>query len=164
LPIVTLRYFSVYGPRQRPDMGYFKFIRAILNDEPITIFGDGHQVRGNTYVTDCVEATILAARAPAGEIYNIGGGEAASVWDILARLEMLTGRKTRIRHAPARLGDQKQTGAATGKISSHLGWMPRTTLDDGLARQLAWQECELTTLDEPVSMRIVDAPPMVAAL
>jgi nucleoside-diphosphate-sugar epimerase len=105
LPVVVLRYFSVYGPRQRPDMGYHKFIDALLRDEPITVFGDGHQVRGNTYVADCVEATALAAAAPPGEVYNVGGGEPASVWDILRHLEALAGRPARVRQEAARPGD-----------------------------------------------------------
>jgi nucleoside-diphosphate-sugar epimerase len=141
--VVYLRYFSVYGPRQRPDMGYFKFINAFLRDEPITVCGDGQQVRGNTYVADCVEATMMAAEAPAGEIYNIGGGQAASVWDILQQLEMLAGRKPRIRQVPARPGDQRQTRAVTARITAQLGWKPRTTLEVGLARQWAWQEWDL---------------------
>jgi nucleoside-diphosphate-sugar epimerase len=78
LPLVVLRYFSVYGPRQRPDMGYHRFIRALLCGEPVTVYGDGMQVRGNTYVGDCVAATVAAAEAPVGETYNVGGGEAAS--------------------------------------------------------------------------------------
>jgi nucleoside-diphosphate-sugar epimerase len=146
LPVVILRYFSVYGPRQRPDMGYHKFIRALINDEPITVFGDGHQVRGNTYVDDCVEATALAAQARPGETYNVGGGEPATVWDVIQRLELLAGRKARVRRAPPRPGDQLLTGAVTAKITADLGWSPRTSLNDGLARQFAWQEW-----DEPAA-------------
>src|SRR5262249_56074640 len=78
LPLVVLRYFSVYGPRQRPDMGYHRFIAALLRDEPITVFGDGNQVRGNTYIDDCVAATIAAAAAFPGETFNLGAGETAS--------------------------------------------------------------------------------------
>jgi nucleoside-diphosphate-sugar epimerase len=139
LPLVVLRYFSVYGPRQRPDMGYHKFIHALLRDEPITVYGDGHQARGNTYVADCVEATALAVEAPAGEVYNVGGGETASVWEVIRRLEPLAGRKARVRQEPARPGDQRHTAAATGKIAAQLGWVARTSLDEGLARQWAWQ-------------------------
>src|SRR5262249_1245751 len=77
LPLVVLRYFSVYGPGQRPDMGYNRFIHALLTGEPITVCGDGLQVRGNTYIEDCVEATVRAAEALPGETYNVGGGETA---------------------------------------------------------------------------------------
>jgi nucleoside-diphosphate-sugar epimerase len=143
LPVVALRYFSVYGPRQRPDMGYHKFIRALLRDEPITVCGDGQQVRGNTYVDDCVAATVAAAEAPVGEVYNVGGGEAATVWDILRLLEGISGRQARVRQEPARPGDQRYTCADTGKLRHHLGWEPRTRLADGLARQWDWQAREL---------------------
>jgi len=134
-------------------MGYHKFINALLNDEPIVVYGDGQQARGNTYVADCVEATVLAADAPPGEIYNVGGGEAASVWDVLQRLEMLAGRKARTRTEPPRPGDQRHTRARTAKIAHQLGWKPRTSLDEGLARQWAWQEwdsIEDETLPESV--------------
>ncbi len=140
LPLVVLRYFSVYGPRQRPDMGYYRFIQALLKNETIEIYGDGHQVRGNTYVGDCAEATIAAVKAPPGEIYNLGGGETASVWEILAKLEKLTGRKALVRSAPARAGDQRSTFADTGKLRRHIGWEAQTPLDEGLAAQLAWQK------------------------
>lgn len=139
LPVVVLRYFSVYGPGQRPDMGYHKFIRAMLANEPLTVNGDGQQVRGNTYVDDCVEATVRALGAPEGETYNVGGGEAASVWDVLGKLERLLGRKALVRREPARPGDQRHTTADTAKLQRHLGWRPVVGLDEGLARQVEWQ-------------------------
>jgi nucleoside-diphosphate-sugar epimerase len=139
LPLVVLRYFSVYGPRQRPDMGYFRFIDALLHGRAVTVNGDGHQVRGNTYVSDCVAATAAALEAPRGELYNVGGGETASVWDILARLEAITASKAIVRREPTRPGDQRITGADTARLLSHLGWQPRVGLDEGLARQVAWQ-------------------------
>ncbi len=140
LPLVALRYFSVYGPRQRPDMGYWKFIQAILTDQPIMVYGDGRQVRGNTYISDCVEATIRAVSCPPAEVYNIGGGEAADVWDILHRIERLTGRKAVTRQEPARAGDQRYTFADTGKLQRHTGWQPQVSLDDGLRQQIDWQK------------------------
>ncbi len=139
VPLVVLRYFSVYGPRQRPDMAYHKFVAALLRDEPITVFGDGQQVRGNTYIADCVAATVAAIAAPVGETYNVGGGEAATVWDILRKFERLAGRPARVKQAPERPGDQRYTFADTTKLRRHLGWEPRTSLDDGLARQWEWQ-------------------------
>jgi nucleoside-diphosphate-sugar epimerase len=162
LPMVTLRYFSVYGPRQRPDMGYHAFIRAMLRDEPVTVCGDGEQIRGNTYVSDCVEATVAAATAPAGEIYNVGGGEAASVWDVLRLLEMLAGRPPRVVRAPARPGDQRQTLANTDKITTQLGWRPRTTLADGLARQWEWQSRELLPKVELAQVKRSARPALVS--
>lgn len=155
LPLVTLRYFSVYGPRQRPDMAYNRFLRALLRDEPIEVFGDGQQVRGNTFVTDCVEATVAALEAPVGEVYNVGGGESAAVLDVIHRLEEITGRKAVVTFKSPRLGDQRQTFADTTKIRSHLRWQPRTRLDDGLARQWQWQSGLDAELFDP-------APPALA--
>jgi len=142
LPLVVLRYFSVYGPRQRPDMGYHRFVQALLASQPVTVCGDGMQVRGNTYVADCVEATVAAVQAQAGETYNIGGGEAVSVWDVLRKLEVLTGRRADVRQEAARPGDQRYTCADTTKIFRHLGWRARIGIDEGLARQVAWQRGE----------------------
>ncbi len=142
LPLVVLRYFSVYGPRQRPDMGYNRFIDALLRGDAVTVYGDGLQVRGNTYVADCVEATVRALEAPPGEIYNVGGGEAVTVWDVLRKLEALTGCQAVVRREPARPGDQRYTFADTARIARHLGWRPETGLDEGLARQVAWQQSE----------------------
>ncbi len=143
LPLVILRYFSVYGPRQRPDMGYFRFIQWALKREPITVYGDGQQVRGNTYVSDCVEATIRAVQAQIGEVYNIGGGETASVWDILRRLEQFAGYSLPIRQEAARPGDQRYTFADTTKLRRHLNWEARTSLEQGLLAQWQWQQREL---------------------
>lgn len=139
LPAVVLRYFSVYGPGQRPDMGYHKFVKAMLEGTPITVYGDGHQSRGNTFVADCVDATIAAVKAPVGETYNIGGGETASVWDILGKLERITGMKARVRQEEARAGDQRTSQADISKATRDLGWSPKVSLDDGLARQVVWQ-------------------------
>ena len=146
LPLVVLRYFSVYGPRQRPDMGYHRFIDAMLQGQAVTVNGDGLQVRGNTYISDCVAATIASLEAPVGEMYNVGGGETANVWEILSRLESLIGSRAIIRREPARLGDQRITGADTGKLFRHLGWQPRIHLDEGLSRQIAWRRSHLQRL------------------
>ena len=142
LPLVVLRYFSVYGPRQRPDMGYHRFVRALLTGTPITVCGDGMQVRGNTYIDDCVAATVAAAGAVPGETYNVGGGEAASVWDVIHKLEAIVGRRAIIQNAAARPGDQRHTCADTGKLNRHLDWTPRIRLDEGLSRQVAWQKSQ----------------------
>lgn len=139
LELVVLRYFSVYGPRQRPDMAYHRFIHALLHGHPISVTGDGQQVRGNTYVGDCVEATIAGLDVTPGEAFNVGGGESASVWDIIHRLERILGTKAITRREAARAGDQRVTGADTRRLSLHTGWKPRVSLDEGLARQVAWQ-------------------------
>jgi nucleoside-diphosphate-sugar epimerase len=143
LPLVVLRYFSVYGPRQRPDMGYHRFIQSLLLGQPVTVYGDGHQSRGNTYIDDCIEATLRSLEAPPGEIYNVGGGETASVWEILAKLEKLLGCRAQVQRQPARPGDQRFTGADTTRIQRHLGWQARVGLDEGLARQVAWQQTQV---------------------
>jgi nucleoside-diphosphate-sugar epimerase len=143
LPVVVLRYFSVYGPRQRPDMGYHRFIQAMLREESIVVYGDGQQVRGNTYISDCVTATLAAAEGHPGELYNIGGGEAATVWDILHKLERLAGRPAKIKQEAARPGDQRYTFADTTRLRTHFGWQPRVGLDEGLARQWEWQKREM---------------------
>lgn len=139
LPVVVLRYFSVYGPRQRPEMGYHLFIDAILKGKPITLTGDGLQVRGNTFVADCVEATVRAADAMPGETFNLGGGELVTVIEVLRRLERITGKPAIVERHPPRKGDQLATGADVTKLFRHLGWKPTTPLDDGLARQVEWQ-------------------------
>ncbi len=141
VPVTVLRYFSVYGPRQRPDMGYNIFIGRMLRDEQIVVFGDGEQTRGNTYITDCVEATVLAAqRGQVSEIYNIGGGEAQSLNWVIATLEELTGRQAHIQHQPPRPGDQAHTMANIRKAQHDLGYEPRTPLREGLAAQVAWHQ------------------------
>ena len=145
LPLVVLRYFSVYGPRQRPDMGYHRFIESLLKGQPMAVFGDGQQVRGNTYVTDCVDATMAAVQAAPGETYNVGGGEVATVWEVLHKLEIITGRRADVRREPARPGDQRYTCADTSKLFRHFGWKPRIGLDEGLARQVAWQRSLVST-------------------
>jgi UDP-glucuronate 4-epimerase len=139
IPVVVLRYFSVYGPRQRPDMGYNIFIGRMLRGEPIVVFGDGEQTRGNTYISDCVEATVLAAQhGQVSEIYNIGGGEAQSLNWVVATLEGLTGVPAHIEHQPPRPGDQAHTMADIRKARRDLGYAPRTPLREGLAAQVAW--------------------------
>jgi nucleoside-diphosphate-sugar epimerase len=140
LPLVVLRYFSVYGPRQRPDMGYYAFIQSLIHRRPVVVCGDGLQSRGNTFVEDCAAATRAALAAPPGEVYNVGGGETANVWEVLAKLEALLGRPAVVRREPPRPGDQRFTAADSGKLSRHLGWRPRVGLNEGLARQVAWQQ------------------------
>ncbi|RIK39738.1 MAG: nucleotide sugar epimerase [Chloroflexi bacterium] len=142
LPVTILRLFSVYGPRQRPDMGYHIFIRALLNDEVITVDGDGTDSRSNTFVLDCVRGITLAFEQPdrsAGETFNIGGGEEVNVNQVLAILAELSGTKPRVVHGPPRPGDQRRTVADISKARHLLGYNPTTTVREGLAAQLAWQ-------------------------
>ncbi len=142
LPLTVLRLFSVYGPRQRPDMGYNIFIRSILQGETITIFGDGHDSRSNTYVADCVQGLVLAMEKPEqsiGETFNIGGGEEVTVHQVLDVLEELSGIAPQTVPGPKRPGDQKRTSADIGKAQRLLGYAPATRIVDGLDAQLAWQ-------------------------
>lgn len=140
LPATILRYFSVYGPRQRPDMGYHIFIDHILHGRPIMIWGDGNQLRGNTYVGDTVRATILAQQHfTPGAIYNIGGAEEISANQIIALLEEIIGQRALLEHGPARPGEQWRALADTTRARQHLHFTPQMPLRDGLAAQVAWQ-------------------------
>jgi nucleoside-diphosphate-sugar epimerase len=141
LPVTVLRFFSVYGPRQRPDMGINKFIQCVLRGQPIGLTGDGLHVRGNTYVADCVEAVILAGEAPntAGETFNLGGGEIVTILDTIKRIERIAGKPAIIERQPPRKGDQLATGADVSKLMRFTGWKPTTAVDEGLERQIQWQ-------------------------
>lgn len=142
LPVTICRLFSVYGPRQRPDMGYHIFIRSLLQGELITIDGDGTDSRSNTYVHDCVQGLVLAFEQPAqsqGQIFNIGGGEEINVNQVLDLLEELAGKKAHITYGPRRAGDQRRTVADSSKAQRLLGYNPTTTVRDGLRAQLEWQ-------------------------
>jgi UDP-glucose 4-epimerase len=139
VPTVALRYFTVYGPRQRPDMGFHKFIQAALSDRPVTIYGDGEQTRDFTYVADAAEANWLAIRpAAVGQVFNIGGGSRCSVNQVLATLEEILGRPIRREHRPPQPGDVRHTWADTRRASEVLGFSPRVSLREGLARQVEW--------------------------
>jgi nucleoside-diphosphate-sugar epimerase len=146
VPAICLRYFSVYGPRQRPDMGYHKFIQAVLDGQPIALTGDGSQVRGNTYVSDCVAATVAAVNAVPGETFNVGGGDLVCVRDVIRKIEEITGKSAKIQRQPERKGDQKYTGADVSKLTRHTGWKPEVGIDEGLARQVAWQSSPALSL------------------
>jgi UDP-glucose 4-epimerase len=139
VPAVALRYFTVYGPRQRPDMGFRRFIQAALEDQPIPVYGDGEQTRDFTYVADAIEANVLALAAPvAGQIFNIGGGSRVSVNEILRTLEAVMGRALRREPHPEQPGDMRHTWADTTRARDLLGFAPRISLRAGLERQVAW--------------------------
>lgn len=141
LPYTILRYFSIYGPRQRPDMGYYIFIDALLHNRPITVFGDGEQTRGNTFVADCIEANLLAmAHGPTEDVFNIGGGSQVSANQVIHLLEQIIGRKAHIVHAPVRPGEQRHALADTRKARAVLGWQPKVDIEAGLRAQVAWQQ------------------------
>jgi UDP-glucuronate 4-epimerase len=133
---VVLRFFTVYGPRQRPDMAFRRFCEAAARGAPIQLFGDGRQSRDFTYVGDIVDATIAAmARGTAGGVYNIGGGSEISLLDSLALCERVAERTLRVEHVAAATGDARRTIADFGKAAVELGWSPKTTLEQGLRAQ-----------------------------
>jgi nucleoside-diphosphate-sugar epimerase len=141
LPTVSLRYFTVYGPRQRPDMAFHRFIRAILADQPIQVFGDGEQTRDFTFVGDIVAANLAAGRCDAaGVVCNIGGGSRVSVNQVLATLARILDRPLHVRYAGTERGDVRHTSADTGMAAQLLGYAPQVDLERGLAAEAAWVE------------------------
>lgn len=143
LRTTILRLFSVYGPRQRPDMGYNIFIRKILSGETIVVDGDGSDSRSNTYIDDCVSGILLALQHPEesiGETFNLGGGQEVSVNQVLEMLEEISGLPVHREQGPPRPGDQRRTVADIGKIQARLGYAPQTSVYAGLQAQMVWQQ------------------------
>ena len=139
IPVTSLRYFTVYGPRQRPDMAFSLFMHALVEGHEIEIFGDGEQTREYTYVSDIVDGTVKAATADVvGQVVNLGGGSRVTVNRVLATLEDVSGMKARRRMLPAAPGDPRHTGASINLARERLGWEPRVSLREGLARQWEW--------------------------
>ena len=134
---VTLRYFTVYGPRQRPDMAFAKLIDATLERREFELYGDAS--RSFTYVADAVDATIAAMeRAPAGAVYNVGGGEESTMRGVVELVEEISGRDVQLRELPRARGDARRTSADVSRIAADLGWRPGTALADGLRAQWSW--------------------------
>lgn len=139
LPVAALRYFTVYGPRQRPDMAFHKFCRALLRGEEIAVFGDGTQSRDFTYIEDAVEANVRAWRSSAPQgVYNVGGGSQVEVREAIAILEAALGAKAKIRLEPRPPGDPLRTRADATRIRADLGFAPATPIEKGLAAEAAW--------------------------
>jgi len=139
IPTTSLRYFTVYGPRQRPDMAFCRFMEALSDDREIEIYGDGEQTREFTYVSDAVEGTVKAASADAvGQVINLGGGSRVTVNRVLDTLEDISGIKPRRKYLPAAPGDPRHTGASINVARDRLGWEPRVSLREGLAKQWEW--------------------------
>ena len=140
LPVVSLRYFTVYGPRQRPDMAFNRFIDALLSGGEVRIYGDGEQTRDFTYVGDAVAANLAAAeRGRDGTVYNIGGGERASVNRVVEILEEVSGRRAKRSYHDRQAGDVRHTWADVSRAERELGFAPRVDLRDGIKRQYEWQ-------------------------
>jgi UDP-glucuronate 4-epimerase len=139
LDAVVLRYFTFYGPRQRPDMALARIVDALARGSSFELYGDGLQSRSFTYVADGVEATMAAMdRAPAGSVYNVGGGEEATMREAIATLERVSDRALDLVERPAAAGDVRRTSADATRIGRDLGWRATTPLEDGLQAQWEW--------------------------
>jgi nucleoside-diphosphate-sugar epimerase len=139
LPFTAFRYFTVYGPRQRPDMAFHKFIRALFLGEEIQVYGDGLQTRDFTYIGDVLAANLaVLSHATEGEVFNLGGGSRVSVREVISILEEITGRKARIRYTPRQKGDSRHTFADIKKAQELLDYHPCFTIIDGLRKQVEW--------------------------
>lgn len=143
LELLVLRYFSVYGPRQRPDMAFRVFTEALIRGEPVTIFGDGSQTRTNTYVSDIVRGTIDGLVSGAIGTYNLSGRVPMSVRQIIGLIATALGVTPVIVRAPERPGDQQQTAGRFDRASKAFGYEPAVNPQDGIARQVAWSITEL---------------------
>jgi nucleoside-diphosphate-sugar epimerase len=139
VPVVSLRYFTVYGPRQRPDMAFHRFLVATLRGEPITLYGDGQQTRDFTFVYDVVDANLLAAAKGApGHVYNIGGGSRVSVNEVLEMIGRVAGRRPSVQTEPDQKGDMRHTFADTRRARHDLGFAPQIGLEEGLTAEYRW--------------------------
>jgi nucleoside-diphosphate-sugar epimerase len=144
LPTVSLRYFTVYGPRQRPDMAINIFVSAILKGEPITVYGDGSQTRDFTYINDIVDANLLASQYHEnGRVFNIGGGSRISVKGLITEIEKAGKKHANINYAESQKGDASDTLADVSKASKELGWSPKISLNIGISNYFKWRSPEL---------------------
>ncbi|MGF1482190.1 MAG: NAD-dependent epimerase/dehydratase family protein [Cyanophyceae cyanobacterium] len=140
VPIAALRYFTVYGPRQRPDMAFHKFFKAAIADEAISIYGDGQQTRDFTFISDAVAANLAAATMPkaVGEVFNIGGGSRVVLTDVLDKMATVVGHSIRRNHIDKARGDARHTAADVTKAKNLIGYDPKVSLVEGLAREWEW--------------------------
>ena len=146
LPVVCLRYFSVFGPRQRPDMAFTRFCMAALTDQPIEVYGDGRQIRDFTYVGDVVRATRLAAERhePVGQVYNVGGGSQVSLREVLDEISALSDRELDVRYQPSEHGDVRRTGADVRRAEHDLGFRAEVGVNEGLREQFEWARATMS--------------------
>jgi len=139
VPIISLRYFTVYGPRQRPDMAIYRFIKAVLSDEAVSVYGEGTQTRDFTFINDVLEALSLAAKTElCGEAFNIGGGSQISITELIGRIESITGKKAQVNLVVKQKGDVKDTRADISKAWTMLGWKPHWQIERGLEEYVRW--------------------------
>lgn len=136
---ISLRYFTVYGPRQRPDMAFHRFIKAMLKNEELVIYGDGQQTRDFTFVADAVAANLQALESEKwGKVYNIGGGSRITLSEVIKLLEQLLGKTAKVKYAEAQHGDVSHTYADTTLARTELGFAPKAKLTEGLQAEIEW--------------------------
>lgn len=152
VPTVSLRYFTVYGPRQRPDMAFTRFMTRALTGRPIPLYGTGDQIRDFTFVDDIVRANIAAASftVTPGSVYNISGGSSVSVNEVIASLESIVGRPIQLQRLGKNAGEVFRTGGSSALARQNLAWEPKVTLEEGLGRQAEWLEVRLREFVELV--------------
>lgn len=140
VPVTALRYFTVYGPHQRPDMAFHKFFKAALDDQAIPIYGDGQQTRDFTFVSDAIAANLAAATVPAavGEVFNIGGGSRVVLTEVLDTMDRIVGQPIRRNHIGVAMGDARHTAAEVSKAQKLLGYQPQVSLEEGLTQEWQW--------------------------
>lgn len=139
LSVTSLRFFTVYGPRQRPDMAFHRFLRAVRDNQPITLYGDGEQTRDFTFVSDLIDVLkVSVAHGKPGFVYNVGGGQRISVLKVLETITSVTGREVRIDRQEGQKGDMRDTLADTAQAARDLGFTPKTPLAEGLKAEWEW--------------------------
>jgi UDP-glucose 4-epimerase len=138
-PTVSLRFFTVYGPRQRPDMAFHRFFKAILENRPLIVWGDGEQSRDFTFISDIVQGCLGALEAGReGSVYNIGGGSRRTLNEILEAMRRITGKAMEVDYQPVQKGDVRHTSASLEKIRTELGYDPQVSMMEGLEREWEW--------------------------
>lgn len=139
VPTVSLRYFTVYGPRQRPDMAFHRFIRAGLEGKPISVYGDGEQSRDFTFIDDIVSANLTAAQTSTSSlVFNIGGGSRVTVNQVIEKLNLLLPSPLNVNYLQRALGDVRHTGADTSRAQNELDYQPKVALEEGLRHEVDW--------------------------
>lgn len=140
VPFVALRYFTVYGPRQRPDMAFHKFFKAVIEKESIPIYGDGQQTRDFTFISDAIAANLAAAAASdaVGEIFNVGGGSRVVLTEVIETMEKVVGQPIQRNHIGSAMGDARHTAADVSKAKKILGYQPQVSLAEGLQQEWQW--------------------------
>ena len=139
LPTIALRYFTVYGPRQRPDMAIHRFVDAVMKGNPLILYGDGSQTRDFTYISDIVEANVLASKChDEGEVFNIGGGSRITVKNLIHEIEQACNKPAKIQYESVQKGDAIDTHADIQKVQECLGWKPKISIHEGITKFVLW--------------------------